>query len=79
MSKHYNPFGINEGSSLSKGRELHWEESAIDNVSQVEGFTSGVSQGSSICGSTRGLKLAAKQSRASASRRARRSADRRED
>lgn len=42
MSKRYNPFGINEGSSLSKGRELHWEESAIDNVSQVEGFTSGV-------------------------------------
>lgn len=42
MSKHYNPFGINEGSVLSKGRELHWEESAIDNVSQVEGFTSGV-------------------------------------
>ncbi len=42
MSKNFNPFGINEGSALSKGRDLHWEESAIDNVSQVEGFTGGV-------------------------------------
>lgn len=46
--KETNPFASTSQVSLSQKRELHWEESVIDTVSDVEGFTSGVRNTASL-------------------------------